>query len=312
MACRVMCAAGPSMARHSLEMKPSSSSAVQVEMASRAGGALMPMHLADPPCSLAFVYGTLKQGFSNHWLIEDVVGEGHAHFIGVAKTKQRFPLVCGPFQVPFLLHMPNSGLQVKGELYAVSKQACSPPSCSVLRCRLLVAHKFAILRLTKLRWRCWTSWKGPPRGTTCGGRWCSPGCSPWRPTAPRAAKPSPRPTSRTRHCSAACRARRTSRPTPREKRRTTCTGKTGPRTGRFWSTSTTGSTRTVPCPTSVCKFAQHCGPFCTDFELHWLVVLYSSCSRFEAFTPLGFNPGLNFIFSSVCRTVTRNGRVGAH
>jgi hypothetical protein len=70
MACRVMCAAGPSMARHSLEMKPSSSSAVQVEMASRAGGALMPMHLADPPCSLAFVYGTLKQGCSNHWLIE--------------------------------------------------------------------------------------------------------------------------------------------------------------------------------------------------------------------------------------------------
>jgi len=83
----------------------------------------MPMHLSNPPCSLAFVYGTLKQGFSNHWLIEDVVGAGHAHFLGVAKTKQRYPLVCGPFQVPFLLNMPNSGLEVRGELYAVDQSA---------------------------------------------------------------------------------------------------------------------------------------------------------------------------------------------
>lgn len=124
MACRVMCAASgaaaPSTSMQSVEMK--SSSATHVEMGScRTGGALMPMHLANPPCSLAFVYGTLKEGFSNHWLIEDVVGEGHAHFIGVAKTKTRYPLVCGPFQVPFLLHMPKSGLQVKGELYAVSR-----------------------------------------------------------------------------------------------------------------------------------------------------------------------------------------------
>jgi hypothetical protein len=75
--------------------------------------------LANPPCTLAFVYGTLKQGFSNHWLIEDAVSKGHARFIGVAKTKQRYPLVCGPFQVPFLLDMPARGLHVKGEVYAV-------------------------------------------------------------------------------------------------------------------------------------------------------------------------------------------------
>lgn len=111
-----MSAVTPSMPVTSLQLNKSS--AAQVETGSRTGGAnLMP--LANPPCSLAFVYGTLKQGFSNHWLIEEVVGEGHAHFIGVAKSKQRFPLVCGPFQVPFLLHIPNSGLQVKGELYAV-------------------------------------------------------------------------------------------------------------------------------------------------------------------------------------------------
>lgn len=123
MACQVMCAANgaaaPSTPMQSLEMK--SSSVTQVQIGSHAGSVLMPMHLANPPCSLAFVYGTLKQGFSNHWLIEDVVGEGHAHFIGVARTKQRYPLVCGPFQVPFLLHMPNSGVQVKGELYAVRR-----------------------------------------------------------------------------------------------------------------------------------------------------------------------------------------------
>lgn len=120
MACRVMSAVTPSMPVTSLQLNKSS--AAQVETGSRTGGAnLMP--LANPPCSLAFVYGTLKQGFSNHWLIEEVVGEGHAHFIGVAKSKQRFPLVCGPFQVPFLLHIPNSGLQVKGELYAVDQSA---------------------------------------------------------------------------------------------------------------------------------------------------------------------------------------------
>jgi len=81
------------------------------------------MHLESPPCSLAFVYGTLKKGFSNHWLIEDAVGAGHAQFLGAARTKQRYPLVCGPFQVPFLLNMASSGVHVKGELYAVDQAA---------------------------------------------------------------------------------------------------------------------------------------------------------------------------------------------
>lgn len=71
--------------------------------------------------SLAFVYGTLKQGFSNHWLMEDVMTKGHARFVGIASTKKRYPLVCGPFQVPFLLDMPACGCHVRGELYEVSK-----------------------------------------------------------------------------------------------------------------------------------------------------------------------------------------------
>ena len=117
MACRVMMSAAPGAAAGASMGKASPGAEF---VGPRPGGARMPMHLANPPCSLAFVYGTLKQGFSNHWLIADVVGAGHAHFIGVAKTKQLYPLVCGPFQVPFLLNMPNSGLHVKGELYAVS------------------------------------------------------------------------------------------------------------------------------------------------------------------------------------------------
>jgi gamma-glutamylaminecyclotransferase len=73
--------------------------------------------------SLAFVYGTLKQGFSNHWLMEDVMTKGHARFVGIASTKKRYPLVCGPFQVPFLLDMPACGCHVRGELYEVDRVA---------------------------------------------------------------------------------------------------------------------------------------------------------------------------------------------
>lgn len=72
-----------------------------------------------PPCTLAFVYGTLKRGFGNHWLIEEVMAKGHAKFLGIARTKQRFPMVCGPYQVPFLLDIPAAGHHVRGELYEV-------------------------------------------------------------------------------------------------------------------------------------------------------------------------------------------------
>ncbi|KAI5064590.1 hypothetical protein GOP47_0021260, partial [Adiantum capillus-veneris] len=75
---------------------------------------------------LAFVYGTLKRGFGNHWLMEELMAGSHAHFLGYALTKRRFPLVCGPFQVPFLLHSPSpSGHHVRGELYQVDSLAIS-------------------------------------------------------------------------------------------------------------------------------------------------------------------------------------------
>lgn len=73
--------------------------------------------------SLAFVYGTLKKGFGNHWLMQELMAEGSAIKIGTARTLQSYPLVCGPFQVPFLLHLPGSGHQVMGEVYEVNNAA---------------------------------------------------------------------------------------------------------------------------------------------------------------------------------------------
>lgn len=75
------------------------------------------------PTAYAFVYGTLKKGFSNHWLMEDVVAKGHARFLGTARTKEKFPMVCGPYQVPFLIDLPSTGHHVRGELYEVDCHA---------------------------------------------------------------------------------------------------------------------------------------------------------------------------------------------
>lgn len=68
---------------------------------------------------LAFVYGTLKRGFGNYWLMEDMMQKGNAHFLGTARTEHRYPLVCGPFQVPFMLNNPEEGHHVKGEVYSI-------------------------------------------------------------------------------------------------------------------------------------------------------------------------------------------------
>ena len=69
---------------------------------------------------LIFTYGTLKRGFSNHVLLQDLMRTGDAEFKGTYRTVEKYPLVCGPYRVPFLLNMPGSGHRVTGELYAVS------------------------------------------------------------------------------------------------------------------------------------------------------------------------------------------------
>ncbi|KAH6809765.1 AIG2-like induced family protein [Perilla frutescens var. frutescens] len=73
--------------------------------------------------ALIFTYGTLKQGFSNHGLLQDMMATGDATFVGACRTAQRLPLVCGPYRVPFLLNLPGRGHRVSGELYAVSAAA---------------------------------------------------------------------------------------------------------------------------------------------------------------------------------------------
>uniref|UniRef100_A0ACD5WE46 Uncharacterized protein n=1 Tax=Avena sativa TaxID=4498 RepID=A0ACD5WE46_AVESA len=72
--------------------------------------------------TLVFTYGTLKRGFSNHALLQDLFLTGDAAFVGAAATASPLPLVCGPYRVPFLLNLPGSvGChRVKGELYSVT------------------------------------------------------------------------------------------------------------------------------------------------------------------------------------------------
>lgn len=74
--------------------------------------------------TLIFTYGTLKRGFSNHKHLQSLIHSDHASFVGPAATSSAFPLVCGPYRVPFLLNLSNSLSDeiypVSGELYSVS------------------------------------------------------------------------------------------------------------------------------------------------------------------------------------------------
>ncbi|KAL6516905.1 hypothetical protein OROHE_018193 [Orobanche hederae] len=70
--------------------------------------------------TLIFVYGTLKRGFYNHKLIEDLIGTRDATYLGRHTTAEAFPLVCGPHGIPYLINLPGSGRRVRGELYSVS------------------------------------------------------------------------------------------------------------------------------------------------------------------------------------------------
>ncbi|KAE8699277.1 putative gamma-glutamylcyclotransferase [Hibiscus syriacus] len=79
------------------------------------------MGIENSDCvNLVFTYGTLKRGFSNHVLLQDLMRTGDAVFKGSYRTLEKYPLVCGPYRVPFLLNMSGSGQFVMGELYAVS------------------------------------------------------------------------------------------------------------------------------------------------------------------------------------------------
>ncbi|OIV93004.1 hypothetical protein TanjilG_20666 [Lupinus angustifolius] len=72
---------------------------------------------------LIFAYGTLKQGFPNYALMQDLITKNDAVFIGTFSTRQPYPLVCGPHGIPYLINIPGSGHLVTGELYSVSRRA---------------------------------------------------------------------------------------------------------------------------------------------------------------------------------------------
>lgn len=63
---------------------------------------------------LVFVYGTLKRGFANHHYL------ACATFEGVARTRERFPLVVqGPWFTPCLIDEQGEGHAVEGEAWRV-------------------------------------------------------------------------------------------------------------------------------------------------------------------------------------------------
>lgn len=69
-----------------------------------------------------FVYGTLKKGEPNHWLIKKL--KNHARFLSVAETRDKLPLVIDNDK-PVLLNRPGSegGHQIQGQVYAVDEPA---------------------------------------------------------------------------------------------------------------------------------------------------------------------------------------------
>ncbi|XP_038887037.1 putative gamma-glutamylcyclotransferase At3g02910 [Benincasa hispida] len=74
----------------------------------------------EPKRHRIFTYGTLKRGFANHKLMQELINHNDAVFLGNYSTQSSFPLVLGPNGIPYLINLPVSGRPVRGELYAVS------------------------------------------------------------------------------------------------------------------------------------------------------------------------------------------------
>ncbi len=58
---------------------------------------------------LVFVYGTLRRGHKNQYVLTDS-DNGDATYVGVARTVEKWPLVIGTkFNIPFVLKKPGYG-----------------------------------------------------------------------------------------------------------------------------------------------------------------------------------------------------------
>lgn len=68
-----------------------------------------------------FVYGTLKKGEPNHWLIKKL--KNHARFLSLAKTRDKLPLVIGEHNCPVLIDQPGKGHHIPGQVYVVDGNA---------------------------------------------------------------------------------------------------------------------------------------------------------------------------------------------
>jgi gamma-glutamylaminecyclotransferase len=79
--------------------------------------------MAEAKPHLIFAYGTLKRGFPNYGLMEDLKTKDDAVFMDTYFTEKLYPLVIGPHGIPYLINLPGSGHRVKGEVYAVSDDA---------------------------------------------------------------------------------------------------------------------------------------------------------------------------------------------
>ncbi|KAK4721814.1 hypothetical protein R3W88_012047 [Solanum pinnatisectum] len=73
-----------------------------------------------------FTYGTLKRGFPNHRLMENLISGGDVVFIGEYTTVETFPLCCGPYGIPYLINITGSGHRIRGELYKVNNSGLGP------------------------------------------------------------------------------------------------------------------------------------------------------------------------------------------
>ncbi|MCD7446269.1 hypothetical protein HAX54_050990 [Datura stramonium] len=59
---------------------------------------------------LIFTYGTLKRGFPNHRLMENLIGRGDVVFVGKVHHGGDLPaLACRPYGIPYLINICGSG-----------------------------------------------------------------------------------------------------------------------------------------------------------------------------------------------------------
>ncbi|VDN28686.1 unnamed protein product [Gongylonema pulchrum] len=71
---------------------------------------------------LVFVYGTLKRGEPNAYIMTNPA-TGSQKFIGCGRTVNAYPMVIASrYNIPFCLEKPGIGRQVTGEVYEVDEQ----------------------------------------------------------------------------------------------------------------------------------------------------------------------------------------------